>query len=185
MNARRLPTRLVVVTGPIASGKTSVCNVLTNRLLAEGFTVACADVDDVATMIHAPGGRTKEHWDIAHLAHGSLIRGWLDSPVDIVIAQGPIYTRQQTNSLMTGVPSGTAVLRILLLASIDSALNRVKGEPERGLSRDPTFLRSTYERFWSIRPTMDPCDLTFDTESESAEQIAERIANRLFGVPAV
>lgn len=185
MNAQRLRTRLVVVIGPIAAGKTTVCNLLTDRLLAEGFTVAGADVDDVSTMIQAPGGRTQEHWDHAHLAHGSLVRGWLDSPVDLVIAHGPIYTRHETDSLMTSVPSGTAVLRILLLASINSALQRVQGEPDRGLSKDPTFLRATYERFWSIRPTMDRCDLTFDTESESPEHIAKRIADRLLDVPAV
>ncbi len=156
-----------------------MCQLLTDRLLHAGLTVACIDVDDVAAMVHAPGGRTEEHWDQAHRAHGSLVGRWLNEPVDAVLAHGPIYTRQETDALMAAVPPETGVLRVLLLASLTCALQRVHGEPDRGLYRDPDFLRVIYDKFWSFRPTIDPCDLTFDTETESADRISSVIADRL------
>jgi|SRR3954447_12740328 shikimate kinase len=178
-DVKRPEIRLVVVIGPIASGKSTVSGHLTGRLLAAGLTVVCSDVDDVAAMIHAPGGRTTEHWEQAHRVHGALVRGWLDSPADLVIAQGPIYTRSETDSLMGGVPSRTRVLRVLLLASMQSALQRVAGNPDRGLSKEPNFLRAAYERFRSVGSAIDSCDLTFDTNRDSAELIASRIADEL------
>jgi hypothetical protein len=171
--------RLVVVIGPIASGKSTVCAHLTDRLLAAGRTVVSSDLDDVAAMIHVPGGRTAEHWEQAHRVHGSLIRGWLTTSADLVIAHGPIYTGSETDALMGDVLPRTGVLRVLLLASLQSARQRVAGNPDRELSKDPSFLRAAYERFWSIFPDIDSCDLTFDTDRTSAELIASRIVDRL------
>ena len=104
--------------------------------------------------------------------------GWLYSAVDVVIAHGPVYTRTETDALMAEVPAGTAVLRVLLRCSIEAALERVAGDPERGLSRDPGFLRRTYDRFESLRARIDPCDLTFDTQHSSPELIVGQIAER-------
>jgi uridine kinase len=68
---------LVVVIGPIASGKSTVCRLLARHLVAAGRTVAAIDLDDVAAMVSAPGGRTPTHWDHAHRVHGPWSgRGW-------------------------------------------------------------------------------------------------------------
>jgi shikimate kinase len=171
--------RLVVVVGPIASGKSTVAGLLTEHLIRAGLTVACVDVDEVAAMAHAPGGLTQEQWHQAHVAHGALVGGWLDTAVDVVVAHGPAYSRQETDALMAHVAPGTRVLRVLLLASLDAALQRVGGQPGRGVSRDPAFLRATYDRFWSLRPHLDPCDLSFDTEVDAAETVAARVADQL------
>jgi hypothetical protein len=55
----------------------------------------------------------------------------------------------------------------------------VGGQPGRGVSRDPAFLRATYDRFWSLRPHLDPCDLSFDSEVDTAETVAARVAHQL------
>ena len=93
--------------------------------------------------------------------------------------------RLRTRLVIVIGPSGTAVLPSFCSPQSTRPYSGVQGEPDRALSNDPTFLRATYERFWSIRPTMDRCDLTFDTDSESPEHIAKRIADRLLDVPAV
>jgi adenylylsulfate kinase-like enzyme len=93
-------SRLVVIVGPIGSGKSTVARLLAARLVASGRTVATPDVDDV-------------------------------------------------------------------------------GDPLRGLSQDPLFLRETHERFTDLRPSIAPCDHTFDTELMSAEHIADLLAAEL------
>jgi len=49
-----MPT-LVEITGPIASGKTTVAELLAKRCESKGLTVVIADVDDVAAMVAGPG----------------------------------------------------------------------------------------------------------------------------------
>ena len=51
-----MPT-LVTITGPIASGKNTVATLLAEGCTRGGLTVVLADVDDVAAMVAAPGGR--------------------------------------------------------------------------------------------------------------------------------
>jgi shikimate kinase len=179
--ARCVRARLVIVSGPIASGKSTVSRLLADRLVRAGFTVATVDVDDVAAMARAPGGLSLEHWQHAHEAHGALVGGWLASPMDVVVAHGAIFTRRETDALMSKVPAGTPVMRVLLRASYEIALARVSQDADRGLSKDPGFLRRTHDRFAAVREEMDPFDPTFDTDVEPAESIAARITSRLIG----
>lgn len=92
------------------------------------------------------------------------------------VAHGPAYTDEETTALMAHVPPGTPTLRVMLLAPYDVALARVTGDPERGLSRDPTILRSTHERFAALLPTIAACDHTFDTTTTPAARIADELA---------
>jgi adenylate kinase family enzyme len=119
----RLRARLVVLIGPIASGKSTVARKLIDQLVSDGFTAARTEVDEMAAMIQAPGGLTIEHWHQADVVHGALAHG---------------------------------------------------------LSRDRQFLQAAHERFWSVRPQIDPCDLTFDTDTETADSIVSRITDRLY-----
>jgi hypothetical protein len=56
---------------------------------------------------------------------------------------------------MAGVPLATAAIRVLLLGSIESALERVQGDPDRGLSKDTDFLRAAYDRAEEIKAEQD------------------------------
>lgn len=171
-------TPLVVVIGPIASGKSGVSSRVTEILSEAGLAVACADVDDVADMLHAARGKDR-HWPDAHLAHGMLVHGLLQTTVDVVVAHGPIYTREETDALMDQVPSGTPMVRVLLQSTLETALLRVGQEPGRGASSDPDFLRDTYERFDALLPQLDRCDLAFDTVTEPIDSIAAQIADHV------
>ncbi|MFC7403496.1 hypothetical protein [Georgenia alba] len=171
----RPTARLVVVLGPIAAGKSVVAREVAARVQATGRTVAVVDVDEVASMV--PG--RPEDWDLAHQVHGRLVGAWLETPVELVVAHGPIYTRRETSHLMSRVPDGTGTLRVLLRATYPAALRRVAGDPERGLSKDPGFLQRAYERFEQLRPGIAPCDLELDTEQLMPGEIADRVIDRL------
>ena len=164
---------LVVVLGPIAAGKSTLCAELARRLDAAGRTTVVAGVDEVAAM--APAGLPD--WDLAHRVHGALVAAWLATPVDTVIADGAFFSRQETDWLMAGVPPGVRVVRVLLRASYPVALRRVTGDPARGLSRDPVFLRGVYDRFERLRPGLDPCDLEVDADRVPADLVADRVAD--------
>ena len=163
---------LVVVLGPIAAGKSTVCGELAGRLHAAGRSTVVVGVDEVAAM--APAGLAD--WDTAHQVHGRLVAAWLAAPVDTVVADGAFFSRQEADWLMAGVPPGVRVVRVLLRATYPVALRRVTGDPARGLSRDPAFLRGVYDRFERLRPAIDPCDLEVDADRVPAAAIAEQVA---------
>ena len=156
-------TQLVVITGPIASGKSVVSIALADRLNAAGLSVAVADLDDTVTTMDASSEEFELTWDRAREVHSYLVGQWLSSGVDAVIAHGPFYSVSETSALLRQVPAGIAVRRVMLLATYEVALKRVTGDSSRGLSKDSTFLRSTYERFLQLLPDIEICEWTFNS----------------------
>jgi shikimate kinase len=172
-------TQLVVITGPIASGKSVVSNALADRLYAAGFSVAVADLDDTVATMDASSEELELTWDRAREVHGDLVGQWLSSGVDVVIAHGPFYSASETHALLRQVPAGIAVRRVMLLANYEVALERVTGDSSRGLSKDPTFLRSTYERFLQLLPDIEVCEWTFNSTTSSVGDIVTTITEAL------
>jgi shikimate kinase len=171
--------QLVVVTGPIASGKSVVSTALANRLNAAGLSVAVADLDDTVASMVTPSEELERTWDRAREVHGDLVGQWLSSGVDTVIAHGPFYSASETSALLLKVPAGIAVRRVMLLTTYEVALDRVRGDSSRGLSKDPVFLRSTYNRFLQLLPDIEVCEWTFNTTKSGVGEIVTTISEAL------
>jgi shikimate kinase len=162
---------LVVITGPIGSGKSSVAKMLAERFGESGLSAAVVDLDDIVATLHAPPENVEHSWDRARDVHGGLVGEWLSSDVDAVIVDGPFYSQSETAALMRCVPTGIAARRVMLLATYEAALERVAGDPSRGVSKDPAILRLLYEEFTRELPNIDPCEWTFDTAECSVADI--------------
>jgi hypothetical protein len=79
---------LVVIVGPIASGKSTVAGALGRRFMAAGRAVAVLDLDDVVDTIGGFGDLTPQRFRQAQVVHGQLVGAWLRQSFD-VIAHGP------------------------------------------------------------------------------------------------
>jgi deoxyadenosine/deoxycytidine kinase len=64
---------LVVVTGPIGSGKSSVTKMLADRFSEAGRSAAVVDLDEIVAMLHAPLEKVEQSWKRARDVHG---RSW-------------------------------------------------------------------------------------------------------------
>jgi len=169
---------LVVIVGPIASGKSSVAFALGARFRTAGRAVAVLDLDDVVDTIGGFGDLSTDSFHRAQLVYGELVGAWLRSGFD-VIAHGPFFQRQENDALLHAVPDGVRPKRVQLLASYELALERVASDPNRQLSKDPNLLRLTYDRVESLLPTMPPSDWTFDTATFTWHDIVDRLATAL------
>lgn len=169
---------LVAITGPIAAGKNTVADRLAELFTASGRTAVIADVDDVAAMVAGAGAYESGLWFAAHEAHGALVARWLQTAVDLVIAVGPFHTQEERDLIFTAIPADTQVLRVLIDAPIAVTWERVQGDPLRGRSRQRDIHLALHERFRSLVADI-PTDLTFDSSTVSADDIAIQILRHL------
>jgi shikimate kinase len=139
--------QLVVITGPIAAGKSTVASLIADALAVLGRSAVLVDVDDVASMVAGPGAAVAGLWFAAHQAHGALVGKWMQTAVDVVIAVGPIYTAREQAALLEPLPEASAVHWVVIDAPLDVTLARAQAEPGRGRSREPEFHRAAHHRF--------------------------------------
>jgi hypothetical protein len=171
--------RLVVVTGPIAAGKSTVADALAADATARGRTAVVVDVDDVAEAVVAPGAGATGLWFSAHQAHGALVGRWCRTPVDLVVAVGPIYSAAEQDALLTELPAGLRAHWVLLEAPVTTTLDRARRDPTRGVSREEGFHRRCHERFGRLRPGV-PADQRFDTAGTGVAEIVAEVSAVLF-----
>jgi hypothetical protein len=165
---------LVVIVGPIASGKSTVSSGLAARLRETGRAVAELDLDDVVETIGGFVELPPERFRQAQLVYGQLVGAWLRQGVD-VIAHGPFFDPDEQAALLHAVPHGITPRRVLLLARYEIALARVTADPTRIVSRQPEFLRRTYDRVDSLLPTMPSSDWIFDTSTMTCHDIIDEL----------
>jgi len=180
-----LTTQLVVLTGPIGAGKSSVAELVSRRVAWTGLTAAVADLDDVAFMQR---GRIdlEEFWRRAGITHCALVRSWFAVGVDVVVAHGPFFESRSYDELFATAPGDATVLHVLLRVSYEEAVARVTSDTERGataISRDPEFLRSTHSAFRERESALPRVHLEIDTTDLALEVIAERVVARVFEDP--
>jgi thymidylate kinase len=73
------------------------------------------------------------------------------------------------------------VRHVLLRVSYETALRRVSGDPGRGLSKDPEFLKATHDRFRELERTKPEPHFVFDTEARTADDIATELGSAIVG----
>jgi shikimate kinase len=168
----------IVIVGPIASGKSTIAHELGTRLRSADHAVAVLDLDDVVDTIGGFAGLTAEQFRQAQRVCGDLVGAWLRRRFD-VIAHGPFFEHEENEALLHAVPAGVTPRRVQLLSTYDAALERTALDPDRALSKDPTFLRLAYDRVESLLPTMPSSDWTFDTTTRSPQEIVETLVAAL------
>ena len=169
---------LVVIVGPIASGKSTVAQALGERFRASQRHVAVLDLDDLVNTIGGYVDLPGERFRQAQVVFGDLVGRWLDQEFD-VIAHGPFFQRHEDEALLHAVPAEIAPRRVLLLTTFDVARERIRTEPQRVASSNVEFLKSTYERVNELLPTMPPSEWTFDTTITDVKTIVDELAAAL------
>lgn len=167
--------RLILIVGPIASGKSTVARGLATRLREAGHNVAVLDLDDVVGTIGGFVDLTPKRFHQAHVVHRQLVGAWLGQGFD-VITHGAFFEPGEIAPVLEAMTVGTRLRRVHLLATYEVALERVAADPDRELSRQPEVLRLAYDHAEALLPTLPPSDWTFDTTTTRSTQIVEHLA---------
>lgn len=162
-----------MISGPIASGKSTLAQELAQLLRLDGFSVALTDLDTVAEMALP----TLPDWDWAHGIHARLVGAWLTTGVDIVVDEGT-SNPTEVQQVLDQVPDGTDPFHVVLTADFDASLARARADSGRGLSKDPAFLHAEHEVYSQHLPHL-PSDLRLHVEGQEPAALARLILSRV------
>lgn len=148
--------KLVLVTGPIASGKTTVARDLAARARVQGLRAASIDMDDLIFMVNGPDWRTVKptHWAAARQAAATLADAFYAGGANLVTLAGPFFGRSERDELIGSMRSSPTVVVVALEVALEEAIARASTDPTRTLSKDPVLLAQLEKTInWLELPT--------------------------------
>ena len=171
---------LIVLNGPIGSGKSTVGVALAGLLEASGHRAATIDLDEVWAMVdhQRPRRGGVPEWSLARRGVAALADTFFADGTDVVIAEGPFYTTAERAQMLDGLRTGADVRYVTLRVSFDEALRRANADPDprRSISRQRDWLRKQHDQAEALFPPLRKTDLIVETDGTTAAVVAGRIA---------
>lgn len=169
---------VVVITGPIASGKSTVARELARELERMHVRVAVIDLDLLHAMLTTGGPKADEAtWAIARHAAATLTNTFLEEGVAVVVAEGSFNRPDDRAAFAQHLDTSLRPRYVTLRVSYEEALRRAQSDPTRGRSRDPAFLGPYFAAVGQALATVPVTDIVIDTERMPATSAAVAIAS--------
>ena len=172
--------KLVLVTGPIASGKTTIARDLAARTRSRGVGAAAIDMDDLVFMVNGLDWRTvtAAHWSVARKAAAALIDALFSARLDLVAVAGPFFAESERDELIGNMRTDATVHVVALNVTLEQAITRAQADPSRMLSKDPELLARLEKTInWAELPTEA---IRLSTDGLQADEAGARIFRKLF-----
>ena len=168
---------VIVITGPIASGKSTVARALYRELAGLDVRVAVIDLDIIEGML-SPDGPSPDlaRWTLARRATATLAGTFLAEGVAVVIADGSFNQASDRAAFEQHLDTDVSPIYVTLRVTFEEALRRAQGDPTRGVSRDPAFLGAYFADATHVPASLPATDIVIDTESVSPTAAAAEIA---------
>lgn len=174
---------VVLISGPIASGKSALGRALAARL-DEIAASRCAVIDlDLVYEMLDPRRRPKSDqqlWAEARRVAGGMAGELLREGRSAVVEGGDFSTEEQLAEFEHELPEDAEVRLVRLDVDVETALRRARADDSRGASKDAAFLSTHYAEFrtdWGDRDV-----LNLDTGSASLAETASSVVDWLGGV---
>jgi predicted kinase len=172
---------MIVITGPIASGKTAIARGLARELGRRHIRVAVIDLDLIFEMLAITEPASEDAaWALARRAAAVLANTFLEGGVAVVVADGSYNKPADRADFAEHLDTRVVLRYVTLQVSYEEALHRAQGDPTRGMSRDPAFLGSYFAAIGHGLETVPVTDIVIDTE-QVAETSAVMAIARLVG----
>ncbi len=167
---------LFVLTGPVGGGKSTTALALAKRLRGCGQSAAVIDLDLVYCMARQSDGYAEQEvWARARRGAAALSDRFFCEGIQVVIVEGEFFCQAELDALWGALATPAELRFVTLDVSYEQALARVSGDPTRGLSRDPAFLRRLHDSYLAALPFLREVGPVIAADLGSLEQLAESI----------
>jgi shikimate kinase len=171
---------VVLISGPIASGKSALGQAVAGRLdEIAGSSSAVIDLDLVYEMLD-PRRRPKGNqqlWAEARRVAGGMASVLLREGRSVVVEGGDFSTEEQLVEFEHELPDDAALRLVQLDVDFETALRRARADDSRGVSKDAAVLARHHAEFridWGDRDV-----LKLDTASVSLDETARSVVDWL------
>ncbi|HEU4329113.1 MAG TPA: hypothetical protein VFS21_38600 [Roseiflexaceae bacterium] len=167
---------LIIITGPVGGGKSTAAAGLAQALRRPEQQAAVIDLDLVYGFVRQQDGYGEPlAWQRARLGAAALARGWFDAGMAAVVVDGEFFDQEELDALASPFPAHVVRCFYTLRLSYETALLRVQGDPTRGASKDPEFLRSLHAYFVQSLPFLEAASTVIDTDDLGSDEVVARL----------
>jgi len=170
--------RLIILTGPVGGGKSTVARALARQLRASGLQTAVLDLDLLYCMARQSDGfDDRPIWTTARRGAAALADSFYRSGMSVVIVEGSFLDSQDLRELREALTSGVNETFIALQVSATAALWRAQGDPDpsRVVSRDAGVQKVLYAEFEKALPFLRSVSRMLAADEASPEELARSI----------
>ena len=170
---------LIVLTGPVGGGKTTVAIALAERFRTIGRETAVIDLDLVYRMARQRDGFANEDvWRTARRGAAALADTFFDSGMSVVIVEGGFFNHEEFHGLQDHITASVRSRLVTLNVSSDQALRRAQSDPspDRTVSRDPEVQQRLHAQFTESLPFLRAHSLMIDANHIAPVDLARSIA---------
>ena len=164
------PSKLLVISGPIAAGKSTVAAALATAFRDSGRTAAMVDLDRIYMMFDDRPPMTDPRISRqARRAAAALTDHFVLDGIELVIVEGTFWTESERDELTSRLTTLVRPAFLTLRVAVEEALRRVQGDTGRRASRNPVFLRASHADFDAVTPI--PTDAIIDSTSLTVDAV--------------
>lgn len=181
MKRRIAIQRLVLISGPVASGKSTLAEALAHLARESGASAAAIDMDELTTMIagHDWSLITPAQRRLACELAAAVTDRVFDGGYTFVAIAGSTLSAGEWNEMLRHLNAPPPTTRVLLRVSVGEAVRRAQADATRGATSDPRVVAALHAQIdWSHVP---PADVEVDTDHLPADDVAAAVWSLLRG----
>jgi hypothetical protein len=149
---------------------------LAEALRRFNLSVAVIDLDQMYGFVRQKEGYGELiAWERSRYGTAALATALFTTDMSVVIVDGEFFTEKELNTLLAPIPSTIKYHFFTLRLSYNYALERVQGDPSRGVSKDPTILRSLHDAFAQALSFLEEVSVVIDTDELTQDEVVGRI----------
>jgi shikimate kinase len=167
---------LLIITGPVGGGKSTVAQEVARALQNAGMSTAVIDLDEVYCMARQqPDFADRQMWATARRAAAALVESFYKSGLRVVIVEGGFLSALEYSELRQYITSEVNEFFFTLLTSASTALYRAQTDPNPGrvMSRLPEVQTVLYAEFTEALPFLREVGTIIEANSAQPEFLAE------------
>jgi len=171
---------LVLISGPVASGKTTAAGMLARAARELGLQAASIDMDEMVEMIAGSDWSLITGEDRLRACHATsaLVNQLHDSGVSFIAVAGSTLSQYEWDEVLQPLNCRPNVFFVLLRVTLEEASRRIKRDPDRTMTKDPNYLAQLDAR--TNRQAIREHDIELETDGTTADEVSARIAARVF-----